>query len=162
MHITPIFAHIPFRLAPSAKEIRLLKPRTRLATLVTTLLTLAVTPSAALAQAQRAPVVVPPVAGPPAPAELNAELKRCYGAAQRSLRKHHLFAEFRLGDDLEGHTESARRKFSPRTPIDVDQVVKLPAELLEKKTKDWVAAELWCGFQGGRYAAADVVPLKRR
>ncbi|MEO7404004.1 MAG: hypothetical protein ABIU95_10080 [Burkholderiales bacterium] len=134
----------------------------KLFTRITLLITLWAASPASFAQAQRARVVVPPVAGAPAPTELNADLKRCYGAAQRSLRKHHLFAEFRLGDDLEGRTETARRKFSPRTPIDVDRVVKLPAELLEKKTNEWVAAELWCGFQNGQYAAADVVSLKRR
>jgi hypothetical protein len=116
----------------------------------------------AQAQQQRKPVVVPPTPGAPAPSDLSAELQRCYGAAQRQLRKHHLYAEFRLGDDLEGETEQGRRKFTPRVPQDVDRVVKLPAEVLLKKTNDWVDAQLLCGYNGGRYVGADVVELKRR
>jgi hypothetical protein len=114
------------------------------------------------AQQQRQPVVVPPTPGAPAPSGLSAELQRCYGAAQRQLRKHHLYAEFRLGDDLDGTIEEGRRKFTPRVPQDVDRVVKLPAEVLLKKTKDWVDAQLLCGYNGGRYVGADVVELKRR
>ena len=93
----------------------------------------------------------------PAVAELAPELKRCYERAKRGLRRHIEFTDFKLASPVEPREAKARGKFTPRQPVDVQTIVKLAGEAIDKKTKNAIDAELWCGMNSGKLVAADIV-----
>jgi hypothetical protein len=90
----------------------------------------------------------------------DPRLARCEENVRRTFRRSPWYTDMQFAADAnvnEPEEAKPRGKFTPRHPIDVELILKLPIEVLMKKTNEWKPAELWCGIAGGRLIAGDIV-----
>ena len=95
----------------------------------------------------------------------DPRLARCEENVRRTFRRSPWYADMQFSPDAnvnEPEEVKPRGKFTPRHPIDVETILKLPIEVLMKKTNEWQPAELWCGLAGGRLISGDVVEPNAR
>lgn len=95
-------------------------------------------------------------------AGLPPEIASCQAKLERSLTRNRKWEAFRWVEQASDvKREKPKGKFSPRFPVDVQEVAKFPGELRAKrKTPDeeekWAPAEAWCGLVNGKVSAVDV------
>jgi hypothetical protein len=100
------------------------------------------------------------VASPQAIATGDAarDAPQCLQHGDRAARQTRKYEGFRADRGSQARQQKTKGKFSPRYPVDVDSVVKIPGETRRVADKgEWTEAELWCGFQKGRLVGTDLM-----
>ena len=83
---------------------------------------------------------------------------QCLQYGDRAARQSRKYEGFRPDPRAGARQQRTNGKFSPRYPVDVDTVVKIPGETRRVvDSGQWTEAELWCGFHKGRLVGTDMI-----
>ena len=83
---------------------------------------------------------------------------QCLQYGDRAARQSRKYEGFRPDSRAGARQQRTKGKFSPRYPVDVDTVVKIPGETRRvADSGQWTEAELWCGFLKGRLVGTDMI-----